>query len=153
VALGSVKSGKRFLLACSWLLLRESGFRNQLTPANYLTDKNFSRFNGNLACIERLQHSMDNLFRPCAQILRWISLPEGTLITVQVIKGNVNDPLHLFLRHLSLQYLTLFQFFAHFLRHSKGRPHRTHTLGLKPFLLFACFAVRVFIVASPRFLQ
>jgi len=57
-------------------------------------------------------------------------------VAVQVVKGDIEDPLHLFSRHLSLQYLTSFQFLAHFLRHSNSRPQRRQVLGGNPFLTF-----------------
>jgi hypothetical protein len=56
---------------------------------------------------------------------------------MEMIKGNIDNALHLFSRHLSLQYLTSAQFLAHFLRHSNSRPQRAQTLGAKPFLTFA----------------
>jgi len=60
---------------------------------------------------------------------------------VQVIKGDVEDALHLFSLHLSLQYLTSSQLLAHFLRHSKGRWQRWQVLGSKPFFTFAMRAM------------
>jgi hypothetical protein len=54
-----------------------------------------------------------------------------------MIKGDIDNPLHLFSRQRSEQYLTSLQFLAHFLRHSKGRAQRTQILGSKPFLVFA----------------
>jgi hypothetical protein len=56
---------------------------------------------------------------------------------MQVIKGDIDNPFHLFSRQRSEQYFTSVQFLAHFLRHSKGKPHRTQILGSKPFLTFA----------------
>jgi hypothetical protein len=55
---------------------------------------------------------------------------------MQMIKGDIDNPLHLFSRQRSEQYLTSLQFFAHFLRHSKGRLQRTQIFGSKPFLTF-----------------
>ena len=37
----------------------------------------------------------------------------------------------------SEQYLTFSQSLAHFLRHSNSNPQRAHTLGGKPFFIFA----------------
>jgi hypothetical protein len=54
-----------------------------------------------------------------------------------VIKGNVDNPLHLLPRQRSLQYFTSFQFFAHFLRHSNSRLQRRQVFGGNPFLSFA----------------
>jgi hypothetical protein len=59
-----------------------------------------------------------------------------------MIKGQIDDALHLFSRHLSLQYLTSGQFFAHFLRHSNSRPQRTQTFGAKPFFVLAMRDIR-----------
>jgi hypothetical protein len=56
---------------------------------------------------------------------------------MQMIKGDIDNPFHLFSRHRSLQYFTSVQFLAHFLRHSKGRLQRTQIFGSKPFLTFA----------------
>ena len=44
---------------------------------------------------------------------------------------------YLLVLHFSEQYLTFSQSRAHFLRHSKGRPHRAQIFGGKPFLVFA----------------
>jgi hypothetical protein len=54
-----------------------------------------------------------------------------------MIKGDIDDALHLFSRQRSEQYFTSDQFLAHFLRHSKGSPQRTQIFGSKPFLTFA----------------
>jgi hypothetical protein len=67
----------------------------------------------------------------------WISIFQSAEFTMQVIKGDIDNPFHLFSRHRSLQYFTSFQFLAHFLRHSKGKPQRMQILGSKPFLTFA----------------
>jgi hypothetical protein len=56
---------------------------------------------------------------------------------MQVIEWNIDNALHLFSRHRSLQYFTSFQFLAHFLRHSNSSPQRTQVLGANPFLTFA----------------
>jgi len=56
---------------------------------------------------------------------------------VQVIKRDIDNSLHLLSRHLSLQYLTSVQFFAHFLRHSNSRPQRWHVFGTNPFFTLA----------------
>ena len=45
--------------------------------------------------------------------------------------------------HFSEQYFTFSQSRAHFLRHSKGRSHRWHILGSKPFFVLAFIAVKV----------
>ena len=70
-------------------------------------------------------------------ILFWVGGFEGAVVAVQVIKGDVEDALHLFSLHLSLQYFTSSQFLAHFLRHSKGRWQRRQVFGSKPFLTLA----------------
>ena len=70
-------------------------------------------------------------------ILFWVGGFEGAVVAVQVIKGDIEDSLHLFSLHLSLQYFTSSQFLAHFLRHSKGRWQRWQVLGSKPFFTFA----------------
>jgi hypothetical protein len=59
----------------------------------------------------------------------WISIFQGTKFAVQMIKGDIDNALHLFSRQRSEQYLTSLQFLAHFLRHSKGRAQRTQIFG------------------------
>jgi hypothetical protein len=66
-----------------------------------------------------------------------IGIFQRTEFAMQMIKGDIDDPLHFFSRQRSEQYLTSVQFLAHFLRHSKGRPQRTQILGSKPFFTFA----------------
>jgi hypothetical protein len=70
-------------------------------------------------------------------IVLWVGIFKRAVIAVQAIKGDIDNALHLFSRHRSLQYFTSSQFLAHFLRHSKGRLHRWQVLGSKPFLIFA----------------
>jgi hypothetical protein len=55
---------------------------------------------------------------------------------VKVIKGDIDNAFHL-PPHFLLQYLTLSQFFAHFLRHSKGRLQVVQIFGAKPFFTLA----------------
>jgi len=66
-----------------------------------------------------------------------VSIFKCAVVAVEVIKGGIEDALHLFSRHLSLQYFTSSQFLAHFLRHSKGRLQRWQVLGANPFLTLA----------------
>jgi hypothetical protein len=67
----------------------------------------------------------------------WIGIFQCAEFTVQVIKGDIDNPFHLFSRQRSEQYFTSVQFLAHFLRHSKGKPQRMQIFGSKPFLTFA----------------
>jgi hypothetical protein len=71
------------------------------------------------------------------QIGCWICILERPVFAMEVIKGDIDDALHLFSRHRSLQYLTSVQFLAHFLRHSNSRPQRWQVLGANPFLTLA----------------
>ena len=63
-----------------------------------------------------------------------ISSPQNPKFGVQVVMGNIENPLEAHRLHFSEQYLTFSQSLAHFLRHSKARPHRSQILGSKPFL-------------------
>ena len=76
-------------------------------------------------------------FNKCDYILFWIGIFQRTVIAMQMIKRDINNPLHLFSRQRSEQYFTSVQFLAHFLRHSKGRAQRIQVLGSKPFLTLA----------------
>lgn len=62
-----------------------------------------------------------------------------------MVKGDKEDPLHAFAalssRQACEQYFTSSQFFAHFLRHSKGRAQRTQIFGAKPFFTRAPCAI------------
>ena len=53
--------------------------------------------------------------------LMLIGIFECAVVAVQVIKGDIDNAIHLLFLQRSLQYLTSSQFLAHFLRHSKGR--------------------------------
>jgi hypothetical protein len=70
-------------------------------------------------------------------ILFVVGIFECAVVAVQVIKGDIDDALHLIFLQRSLQYFTSSQFLAHFLRHSNSRPQRRQVLGSKPFLFFA----------------
>ena len=70
-------------------------------------------------------------------ILFGVGIFECAVVAVQVIKGDIDDALHLLFLQRSLQYLTSSQFLAHFLRHSKGRWQRRQVFGSKPFLTLA----------------
>jgi hypothetical protein len=56
-----------------------------------------------------------------------------TAFSIELIKGNEDNPSHYLRRHFSELYLTDSQSQAHFLRHSNGRPHVTQTFGANPF--------------------
>ncbi len=57
------------------------------------------------------------------------------------ISADIDNALHLPSRQRWLQYFTLSQFLAHFLRHSNFRPQVTQVLGGKPFLIFGICAM------------
>ncbi len=82
-------------------------------------------------------YSHSSAFNYGDDIFSGVSLFECAIVAVQVIKGDIEDPLHLLWRHRSLQYLTSPQFLAHFLRHSNSRPQRWQLLGTNPFLTLA----------------
>jgi peroxiredoxin len=75
-------------------------------------------------------------------VILGVSTFKRAILTMQMIKRNINNAFHLFSRHRSLQYLTSDQFLAHFLRHSNSRPQRTQTLGAKPFFVLATRDIR-----------
>ena len=72
-------------------------------------------------------------FNQCDYILLRVGGFESSVFAMQVVKRDIDNAIHLFSRHRSLQYFTSSQFLAHFLRHSKARPQRTQILGSKPF--------------------
>jgi hypothetical protein len=62
---------------------------------------------------------------------------QNAVISVQVVVSNVKDSLKSHFLHFSEQYFTFSQSFAHFFRHSKGKPQVTQSFGSKPFLRLA----------------
>jgi hypothetical protein len=56
-------------------------------------------------------------------------------LNIELIEWDVDDATHDERLHRSEQYFTESQSRCHFLRHSNNRPHRSHFLGAKPFLV------------------
>ena len=66
-----------------------------------------------------------------------IRVSHNPMIKTEVIVRHVKNALEHQPLHFCEQYFTFSQSRAHFLRHSNGRPQRSHVLGANPFLVWA----------------